>query len=175
MHPAQRDFVERVKLLFPAKFLGVDVLDVGSLDINGNNRYHFALKSYIGLDVGPGLNVDRIVKGEDPLPFESESFDVVISTECMEHNAHFRKTIVQMVRVLRPGGLMIMSMAGYLRPIHGTAMIDPVASPYTHDYYKNIYLQDLSHLISWEEVFFPYCFEYSGAYDLYFYGVKKLQ
>lgn len=173
MHPAQQQFVQRVQNLFPHKFLGVDVLDVGSMDINGNNRHYFDLKSYIGLDVGPGKNVDQVYEGQF-LPFDSEKFDVVISTECMEHNEHFKTTISEMWRVLKPNGLMIFTCAGVDRPEHGTKDKDPVASPHTHDYYRNVSIEDIADVLPWEKCFFPYCFEYSGAYDFYFYGVKRI-
>lgn len=172
MHPQVNDFIERVKRMYPTKFIGGKVLDVGSLDINGNNRHHFYCSEYTGIDVGEGPNVDLVVPGNQEFPFDSNIFDVVISTECMEHNEHYMTTIGQMYRVLKPGGVMIMTMAGHKRPEHGTKRSDPVASPHTQEYYKNIYLQDLSHILWWEEGFFPFCFEYGGAYDLYFYGIK---
>jgi hypothetical protein len=40
-HQAQQDFCNSVRQLFPDHFRGKTVLDVGSLDINGNNRYLF--------------------------------------------------------------------------------------------------------------------------------------
>lgn len=43
------------------------------------------------------------------LPLESESFDVVIATEVIEHLDNPKITIRQMCRVLRPGGMLILS------------------------------------------------------------------
>lgn len=175
MHPSAEQFIERVKLLYPASFIAKDVLDVGSLDINGNNRHHFyAFKSYTGIDVGEGPNVDLVIKG-DSLPFEDRTFDAVISTECMEHNRHYEELIPHMVRVLKPGGIMVMTMAGFGRPEHGTAKTDPAASPHTHDYYMNLMIGNLAVVLPWEKFFFPFSFEYAGAYDLYFYGIKKFE
>ena len=57
-HHAQRLFFTRVKHRFPERFDGCSVLDIGSLDINGNNRYLFNGGTYIGIDVGQGRNVD---------------------------------------------------------------------------------------------------------------------
>ena len=40
------------------------VLDIGSLDVNGNNRCHFIEpREYVGVDVGPGANVDVVSLG----------------------------------------------------------------------------------------------------------------
>lgn len=175
MHPEQKQFIERVRLLFPTKFIGGKVLDVGSMDINGNNRQFFYQSEYVGMDIAPGPNVD-IVNDLPDKEFQwfGDYFDTVISTECMEHNKHYRNTIKEMYRVLKPGGLMLMTMASHKRPEHGTKKNDPIASPHTGDYYKNLYIADLADVLQWEVYFFPYCFEYSGAYDLYFYGIKTL-
>ena len=39
------------------------------------------------------------------------SFDVVISCECFEHNPYWRETFLNMTRVLRPGGLFVLTCA----------------------------------------------------------------
>ena len=38
-HKEQQDFFESVKNKFPQHFTDVRVLDIGSLDINGNTNY----------------------------------------------------------------------------------------------------------------------------------------
>ncbi len=43
----QQQFMQNVRDRFPEKFSGVRVLDVGSLDINGNNRFIFTDYEYI--------------------------------------------------------------------------------------------------------------------------------
>ena len=40
-HERQQEFCKKVKDIFPEYFKGVNVCDVGSLDINGNNHYLF--------------------------------------------------------------------------------------------------------------------------------------
>jgi SAM-dependent methyltransferase len=171
MHPAQQEFTAKLKALFPDKFKNVSVLDVGSLDINGNNRYLFEDFEYTGIDIGPGPNVDVVCSGHEFNP--GKQYDVVISTECMEHNKNWWFTVYNMVSLLKPGGLLIMTMAGQYRPEHGTKNTSPVASPYTHDYYRNIRIADLSKALAWEYFFFPIAIEYGGAHDLYVYGIKK--
>lgn len=150
------------------------MLDVGSMDINGNNRqFFYQPERYVGIDIAEGPNVNMVISSGEPFPVHfDEFFDAVISTECMEHNKDYSKTMNEMWRALKPGGLMIMTMASHKRPEHGTEKCDPVASPHTHDYYKNLCLVDMVAVMGWEARFFPLCFEYSGAYDLYFYGIK---
>ena len=94
-HQEQADFCNFVKNKFPEKFNNVSVLDIGSLDINGSNRYLFSGDfSYIGVDLGPGKNVDVICRGHE---FKSENlFDVVISSECFEHDEFYPLTLNNM-------------------------------------------------------------------------------
>jgi hypothetical protein len=58
-HPEQQEYCKSVRNKFPEYFKNVLILDIGSLDINGNNRYLFDSSSvYIGVDVALGQNVD---------------------------------------------------------------------------------------------------------------------
>lgn len=83
------------------------ILDVGSMDINGSYYDLFKEFNYVGLDIKDGKNVDIVVK--DPYKWEeikSGTFDVVISGQAFEHIEYFWITIKEMVRVLKPGGLL---------------------------------------------------------------------
>jgi len=62
-HPQQTEFCNRVRLMFPQHFNNVVVLDIGAMDINGNNRIHFTNSKYIGIDIGAGMNVDIVCSG----------------------------------------------------------------------------------------------------------------
>ena len=85
------------------------VLDVGSYNVNGTYRPLFAEPSfsYVGVDVDAGPNVDLVLKS--PYRWDevaTDSFDVVISGQSFEHIEFFWKTLEEMVRVLKPGGLL---------------------------------------------------------------------
>jgi SAM-dependent methyltransferase len=181
MHNEQKLYCERVKRQFPEYFVaGTRVLDIGSLDINGNNRYlwYGGEIDYTGIDVGPGPNVDIVMSGH---VFRSEKpFNVVISTECLEHNKTWQETIFNAHRLLHDGGLMLLTMAGYGRPEHGTFQSHPSCSPHTHEHYENITTEMLLEgLKRWferpiEEVFSRFSIEYDSAnQDLYLWGKKK--
>src|SRR5688572_9173960 len=103
-HPQQSDFCLSVKKQFPELFKGVRVLDIGSLDINGNNRFLFEQAQYIGIDLGSGPNVSVVCEGH---LYDDEPFDVVISTECAEHDLHWRETALNAVRLTKAGGLFL--------------------------------------------------------------------
>jgi 2-polyprenyl-3-methyl-5-hydroxy-6-metoxy-1,4-benzoquinol methylase len=57
------------------------------------------------------LRITRTNLEQDPLPFPSESFDLVIFTEVLEHIAITDPCVIlgEMRRVLRPGGRMLLS------------------------------------------------------------------
>jgi SAM-dependent methyltransferase len=145
MHPDQLDFVGRVKAVFPAHFRGVRVLEIGSLDINGSIRALFEGCDYTGVDVAPGPGVDRVCHGED-LDDPPASFDTVISCEVMEHNPRWQDTFRNMVRLCRPGGLVVMTCATRGRAEHGTSRSMPGNSPLTvglgQEYYRNLTARD---------------------------------
>jgi glycosyltransferase involved in cell wall biosynthesis/SAM-dependent methyltransferase len=90
---------------------GRDVLEVGSLDVNGSIRPMVEARSprsYVGVDVAQGPGVDRRVDVARLIDeFGPDAFDVVVSTECLEHVEDWVTAIRNMVRVLRPGGVLV--------------------------------------------------------------------
>jgi SAM-dependent methyltransferase len=46
--------------------------------------------------------------------FEDDHFDLIVCSATLEHDKHFWLTIGEMKRVLKPGGLMIISVPGYV-------------------------------------------------------------
>lgn len=171
------EFCTSVKNLHPEKFKG-EVLDIGSLDVNGNNRYLFSDYEYTGVDLAAGDNVDVVSKGHE---FKAgHKFDVVISTECFEHDKMWRETIKNCLDHLKDGGLFIFTCATTGRPEHGTARSGTHwASPFTsitwgEEYYQNLTEADIRTLFDPEAIFSEYKFSTNEASkDLYFYGIKR--
>lgn len=87
------------------------VLEVGALNVNGSCRDFFQ-GSYVGVDLEEGPGVDVIMDGE-ALDFQNESFDIVLSTEMLEHCYHPWKVVSEMARVLRPGGFLLLTARGF--------------------------------------------------------------
>jgi hypothetical protein len=75
-----------------------EVLDVGSMDVNGSYRDLFT--NYTGCDISEGKNVDIICKPYS-LPFWDNSFDVVISGQTLEHTEAFWDWIKELKRVCK--------------------------------------------------------------------------
>ncbi len=77
---------------------GLKVLDVGSMDVNGTVRPIFKDYDYTGMDIAEGKNVD-VVQEPWIFPFDDNSFDVIVSTSCIEHDTKFWVTVKEMMRV----------------------------------------------------------------------------
>ena len=95
------------------------VLEVGSYDDRYNGAYRGVFSDgrieYTGLDMVPGPSVDLVL----PNPYDwstipDDHYDVVISGQAFEHIEFFWVTLAEMVRVLKPNGLMcIIAPAAY--------------------------------------------------------------
>ncbi|MGE5466690.1 MAG: class I SAM-dependent methyltransferase [Ignavibacteria bacterium] len=177
MHPQQAFFVSSVKQNLPDWFKGKSVLEVGSLDINGSVRPLFEECTYLGIDVGAGRSVDVVCRGED-LGVPAASYDFVISCEMMEHNPRWRETFINMLRVMKPDGLMLLTCATFGRRKHGTPDSTPVDSPLTSaegaNYYRNLGESDFTGLIAFDAWFAAWRFFVDPtSYDLYFLGLGR--
>ena len=177
-HAQQQNFFNSVKNKFPDMFTNKLVLDIGSLDINGSNKPLFDNCIYTGVDLLPGKNVDLISKGNELL-FPDNSFNVVISGECFEHDMFYQDTIKNMYRLLKSGGLFTFTCASTGRPEHGTRRSSPDNAPFLEefgewaDYYKNLTEDDIRQIFPIEEKFRIFQFQYEPeTCDLYFWGIK---
>lgn len=171
-HPAQQDFCRKVKALLPGFFSQVQVVDFGSLDINGSNRELFSVMDYTGVDIYPGKNVDVLMRAQHYRP--SRAPDVVISTEMLEHDREWAQSLRNMYEILRPGGLMLTTCATTGRGEHGTLVASPGDSPGTLDYYRNLTEDDFKSVLK-PEWFSSYCYEVNhSSKDLYFWGIKSV-
>lgn len=173
-HPAQQNFVERLKQKYQSHFVGTRVLEVGSLNINGTVRVFFDNCDYLGIDVGEGPGVDLVCQGQD-LKHPDNTYDVSISCECFEHNPYWVETFQNMIRMTKSDGLVVMSCATTGRLEHGTRRTTPHDAPLIPwDYYKNLTEDDFKSHFSLADIFTEFAFEvYEPHHDLYFYGIKR--
>ena len=54
-------------------------------------------------------NIEIVKSQAEDLPFDSESFDAVVSTEVIEHLVRPRELVEQIARVLKPGGAFMVT------------------------------------------------------------------
>ena len=169
-----------MKTILSSYFVNKRVLDVGSGDINGNNRFLFENCEYNGNDVIQTRNVTIVSKTKD-LPFENNYFDTIISTECFEHDPEYKESLIKIYNMLKPGGLFFFTCASTGRREHGTRRTSPSESYGSIgnledmvDYYKNLTAIDLNEVLQLNKLFATWDTYYNPeSFDLYFLGIKK--
>ena len=57
-----------------------------------------------------GIPATRVVIDREPLPFEDNRFDMVVSNSAIEHRFHHERALDECVRVLAPGGRLILCL-----------------------------------------------------------------
>jgi len=99
--------------LSPEEVKGKRVIEVGSYDMNGSMRpivQAWQPAEYIGTDIAPGPGVDVICNADDLLQkFGPNRFDVVLSTETIEHVRNWRTVISNLKQLTAPGGILIVT------------------------------------------------------------------
>ncbi len=101
------------KHLTKDEVVGKRVLEVGSYDVNGSLRGQvLALDpaDYLGVDMREGPGVDEVCNAGELLDrYGPESFDVVISTEMLEHVEDWPLALHNLKGVLRTGGVLLLT------------------------------------------------------------------
>lgn len=180
MHEQAKRFTLFAKDILKDFFDSKYVLDVGSGDINGNNKFLFNNCIYQGNDVIAAPNVTVVSKTKD-LSFSDNTFDTIISTECFEHDPEYNESIKKIYNMLKPGGLLCFTCASTNRREHGTRRTSPSDSYGTRggledmvDYYKNLTIKDVNEVLDLNSSFSVWNSYYNSiSCDLYFIGIKK--
>jgi SAM-dependent methyltransferase len=177
-HSEQAMFVGIVRdVVVKSKSLdSLAILEMGSFDVNGTVRSLFKGASYIGVDIAPGPGVDVVAFGHE-FQAPDESFDVVLSCECFEHDPYWVDTFGNMFRLAKPGAVIAFTCASTGRLEHGTRRTNPADSPGTQskgiDYYRNLTEHDFRSKVQIDNHCSHYRFYYlSDSSDLYFIGSK---
>lgn len=103
---------------------GGRLLDVGCGNGAQTVRWADRFDAVVGLDVVahhleafdavlagmPGHRITTQLYGGDAMPFAAASFDAVISIETLEHVTDEARTLQEIHRVLRPGGVLVISV-----------------------------------------------------------------
>jgi predicted SAM-dependent methyltransferase len=95
-------------------------LDLGA----STGPYRALFPNRIGVDIERAAGVD-VVADAHALAFRDQSFDVVVSTEMLEHLREPQRAANEMFRVLRPGGTLVLTTR-FLFPLHDAP----------HDYFR---------------------------------------
>ena len=138
MHGTIHAWVSSLRSTYPKHFgQGCRVLEYGSRDVNGSVRGWFETPAeYVGIDCYDGPSVD-VVGVAHEYSHELGEFDVVITTETLEHDPFWKLTLEHAARNLRSGGVLILTCAA------------PKRAPHNHDdsptpgYYENRSAEDV--------------------------------
>ena len=95
---------------------------MGSRNVNGTVRpiiTKFNPSEYIGIDLLPGDCVDIVLSAEKAVEhFGRESFDVVVSTEMLEHVYSWKQVVWNMKEVLKKEGTLFLTTRSYGFGLH---------------------------------------------------------
>jgi hypothetical protein len=106
MHDSVHAWIQQV--LTEEVITGKDVIEVGSMDVNGSVRpYVMSLKpaSYTGFDMRDGPGVDVVCDASQL----DERTDIVISTEMLEHAQDWKAALLGMAGCVRPAGFLVLT------------------------------------------------------------------
>ena len=101
-------FVEKYLALASINGSNGWLLDIGCGE--GERRSHFMDKRYAGIDpllLRSSYDFPFVLGVAEAMPFAPQIFDVIISIEALDHFAHAERAAKEMMRVLRPGGALL--------------------------------------------------------------------
>ena len=178
MHRTVHDFFTGIKREYPHYFHRRTVLEVGSLNINGSLREFFDHCTYLGVDLGPGKDVDLAIGPIHMAQHHLCAHDMVVSANMLEHDVHWKDSLIAMRNLTcpgyqnKPGGMLIISCATPDFGEHGTHEHAPSESPYTNDYYEGRYPEDLHNWLEPHKYFSTWGSDQFGS-DARFWGIRK--
>ena len=110
MHKSSFSAMEKFKNKYLDKNSILNILDIGSYDSN-EKLFNYGLLfnektwNYMGMDIREGPNVDLVVSDiYNWIEIKDNSYDVVVSGQAFEHMEFFWRAIVEIERILKPGG-----------------------------------------------------------------------
>lgn len=131
MHAEAFAFINRVARDITARRLRI--VEIGSRDVNGSVRPIFAGHDYTGVDAAPGPGADVVADGA--AWGDEAAYDLGLCCETLEHTAEAGAVVANLRRIVRPGGLLILTAAGEGRAPHSAVDGGPVRPG---EYYANV-------------------------------------
>lgn len=121
----------------------IDVLEIGSLDVNGGLRHLYPRASWLGVDFMPGPGVDVVADAGDWRPtgeqMPPDGFNLIFCAEVLEHAPRYWRIIDTAAALLRvDGGAFICTAATDPRAPHGAYDPDGTHGVLPGEHYENV-------------------------------------
>jgi ubiquinone/menaquinone biosynthesis C-methylase UbiE len=94
------------------------ILEIGGGNTKNNHSYSDLFPNRHTVDIDPTRLPDTVGDAHE-LPFDDKSFNYILCTEVLEHLHTPQQAISQMFRVLKPGGILILTTR-FVFPLHDT-------------------------------------------------------
>jgi hypothetical protein len=98
------------------------ILEAGSLNVNGSPRGLFA-GAYHGIDLQAGKGVDEVLPASEAGAKYPGRFQVILSTEMLEHDPEPWLSLASLSQCVPPRGLLLLTARGFDQrgsfPVHG--------------------------------------------------------
>lgn len=122
----------------------IDVIEIGSRDVNGTVRSLFPSAKWTGLDLYDGPCVDWVGDATQYQP--RNPVDLVVCCEVLEHAEQWRQLIQGAASWIKPDGRMIVTCAGPGRNTHSAIDGGDLRAG---EYYQNVTVGELCMAASW--------------------------
>lgn len=133
MHAEAFAFVSAVLAGLPAP---ENVVELGGLDFNGSVRGLFNGARYCSVDLVAGKSVDVVADAAEFTP--SEPPDLVVCCEVLEHSPRADRIVQNAIRMLVPGGVLLVTCATDPRAPHSAVDGNAVRPG---EFYQNVPLE----------------------------------
>jgi SAM-dependent methyltransferase len=93
-----------------------------------------------------GADLSFLVGDAGGLPFPDGCFDLVVANDSMEHFPHPEEAFAEIVRVLRPGGMIYLFFTPWHSPL-GSHLYDYIRTPWCHLFFPERLLREMLLLV----------------------------
>lgn len=113
MHPSSMNNMKKVRDKYLSYLNDSSlILDVGGRGIQSDRSYRSLFEGkyaeYYVADITAGLGVTHVMPGPYTLPFEDDTFDLIVSGQTLEHVCNPFKSVDEMKRVLKPSAFIVL-------------------------------------------------------------------